>query len=362
MRILHISSSKTFGDAERHLACLCRELERRGHEVFIALRPTSEWHDAVSFLPSDRVLKVSIRNSFGMFSARRIAQFIDRRGIEIVHAHAAKDYLAGSIVRRAARDVRFVLTRHVERPLKPFHRFALRSVDGAIGLSPVVTAQLRATFGGEKIFSAVTGVELDEAWSAERETKRNAFRIFHNLPADAPLVVAIGELSPSGGQRDLVLAAGELVKKVPDSFFVIAGNDTTADKRYRRELKRLAKVLGLEGRVVWLDEPIDISDLLAAADVVVSPSHFERVPRAIFEAMSAAVPVIATASAGILPEACLVSPHDPLKLAKRITETLTVPGVSQGRALQVQRAVRERFSVAKMADHVEAVYRTVLSR
>ena len=33
MKILHITSAKTFGGGERHLVELCRELDARGHEV-----------------------------------------------------------------------------------------------------------------------------------------------------------------------------------------------------------------------------------------------------------------------------------------------------------------------------------------
>ena len=74
VRVLHISSAKTFGGGERHLVDLCRELTTRGHEVFVALRPTNEWQDRLDFLPPERFLHVSIRNSFGMFSARRIGR------------------------------------------------------------------------------------------------------------------------------------------------------------------------------------------------------------------------------------------------------------------------------------------------
>jgi glycosyltransferase involved in cell wall biosynthesis len=362
VRILHISSGKTFGETERHLVDLARELERRGHEIFIALRPTSEWNDAVAFLPAERILHVSIRNSFGMFSARRIARFVDSRGIEIVHAHGAKDYLAGSIARGAARDVRFVLTRHVARPLKPFHRFALRSVDAAIGLSADAADQLRLTFGGEKIFSVMPGFQMEAGRPSNSDARRRAFRERHEIPLTAPLAVTIGDLSPAGGQRDLVLAAGEVVKHVADVFFVIAGKDATADSRYRRELRRLVKVLGLEGRFVWLEEPADVLELVAAADVLVSPSHLERLTRPLIEAMAAAVPVVATVSGDLLPGRCFVPPHEPVKLAKRIVETLADRAVSDRIASRLQAAVRERFSVARMTDQVEAVYRKVLDR
>ena len=69
MRILQISSAKNFGGGERHFVDLCRGLASRGHEVFVALRPTSEWQARLDFIPPENVLRVSIRNSFGVLSA-----------------------------------------------------------------------------------------------------------------------------------------------------------------------------------------------------------------------------------------------------------------------------------------------------
>jgi glycosyltransferase involved in cell wall biosynthesis len=360
VRILHISSSKVYGEAERHIVCLCRELASRGHDVFVALRPTSEWHDAVAFLPTENVLQVSIRNSFGMFSARRIARFIDRNNIEIVHAHAAKDYLAGSVVRRAAKNVRLVLTRHVARPLKPFHRFALRSVDAAIGMSPDVTDDLRLTFGREKIFSAVEGFDVGPR-ADYRHAKSAAFREFHSIPEKAPMIVTISDLGRSSGHRDLVLAAAEAAKSLPDVFYVVAGNDPSGDRRHRRELKRLAKVLGVDDRFRWLDEPLDISDLLAAADLFVSMAYSDKLGWPLYEAIAAGVPLIACGSGDMLPAKCYVPAHEPIKLAARIFGRIQDPAAARDTAMRLQAAVREQFSIERMTDDIEAVYRKVLT-
>ncbi|MDQ3748629.1 MAG: glycosyltransferase family 4 protein, partial [Acidobacteriota bacterium] len=122
MRILQISSAKTFGGGEKHFVDLSRGLTTRGHEVFAALRPTNQWQEKLDFLPPESILHVSLRNSFGVLSAQKIAEFIREKNIEIVHAHAARDYIPASLACRIAKNARFVLTRHVLFPLKPFHR------------------------------------------------------------------------------------------------------------------------------------------------------------------------------------------------------------------------------------------------
>lgn len=362
MRILHISSAKTFGGGERHLVDLCRELEHRGHELFVALRPTNEWQDRLAFLPPERFLYISIRNSFGMFSAKKIGRFIERERIDIVHAHLARDYLAASVATRGVRNVRLVLTRHVMFPMKPFHRFALRHVDAAVAVSPPVAVQLKKIFPAEKVHIISNGLEFGPAL-LDRTAAGREFRAFHGIPDDVPLVVTLGELTPMKGQRDFVLAANEVLKAVPDCRFVVAGKDYTLDKRFRRELRRLVKVFGHPDSFVWLDWVDDIGPLLAAADIFVSPSHSESFGLAILEAMAAGTPVIATETAGaneLIPDKnALVPVLDPLALAGKIVWFLEHEKARHELGEAVSSTARERFSLSRMVDETEALYRNL---
>ncbi len=49
MRILQISSAKTFGGEERHFVVHYREIESRGNEVFVGIRPTNWWQERLGF-------------------------------------------------------------------------------------------------------------------------------------------------------------------------------------------------------------------------------------------------------------------------------------------------------------------------
>ena len=296
---MHLSSAKTFGGGERHLVDLCRELQNRGHEVFVALRPTNEWQHRLDFIPQENFLHVSIRNSFGMFSAKRIANFIETNQIDILHAHVAAR-LSGS--KRCMQDCQpragLVLTRHVVFPLKPFHKFALRNVDAAIAVSSSVKTQLERIFASERVKLIPNGINVVGQTAETKNALAAEFREFHKIPFDVPLVVTLGELRVLKGQRDFVLAANEILKKQPDCRFVVAGMDNSIDKKFRRELRRLVKVLGHEERFIWLDWLDDISPLLSAADIFVSPSHSESFGLAILDAMAIGTPVVATATGG----------------------------------------------------------------
>ena len=365
MRILQISSARDFGGGERHVVDLSRGLQARGHEVFAAIRPTSRWQDRLDFLPPERLLRVSIRNSVGVFSAIRMADFIRENKIEIVHAHVARDYIPASIACMAARDARFVLTRHVMFPLKPFNRFALKNLAHAIGVSDAVGVELKRLFP-TKVSVIPNGLDIENYNLADPEKLRNAFRTIHDISPDAPLVGTLGELKEMKGQREFILAAAEIVKEIPDCQFVIVGLDNTVDKRFRRELKRLASVLGIEERIMWLDWLEDTAQFFSAIDVFVSPSRSESFGLAILESMAHGKAIVATETDGAkqLLAACgkLVPVNDPVKLASAIVEILGNNSEINAVGAKAKRTAAERYSLKRMIDETEAIYDSVLIR
>jgi glycosyltransferase involved in cell wall biosynthesis len=364
MRILHISSAVDFGGGEKHLVDLGRALTARGHEVFLGLRPTNKWESRIDYLSPERILHVSIRNSFGVFSAKRIADFVRENEIDIVHAHVARDYIPASIACVAAKRAKFVLTRHVMFPLKPFNRFALKNLSRAIGVSPAVGEALRHVFPKEKIRVIPNGIELALFDEEQRLSNRREFREFHFIPMDVPLVGTVGQLVPLKGQRDLVLAAAEIVKDIPDVRFVIVGQDNTIDKKFRQELKRLAKVMALDDRILWLDWTDDLPALFAALDLYVSPSHSESFGIATLEAMAAGLPVVATRTEGSLEllqrKDVLVPFGDPVRLAGRIIELLEDEGSRRRLGDELKQRAHENYSLDKMVDRLESLYLDIL--
>lgn len=362
---MHISSALNFGGGERHLVDLTRGLDGAGHEVFVGLRPTNQWQANIDFLGNDRILHVSVRNSFGMFSAKRIARFLDEKKIDILHAHVARDYLAASVAARIAKNTRLVLTRHVVFPMKPFHRFALRNVDAAIAVSPAVGRQLEKIFPRSKVNLIANGITHSDFDHASQRELGRKFRNDHNIAVDAPLVVTLGELKVLKGQRDLVLAANEVLKTIPGAKFVVAGKDNTLDQKFRRELKRLVRVLGIEENFLWLDWLDDTAPLLAAADLFVSPSHSESFGLAILEAMVAGTPVLATATDGAIElidqEDALAPIKDPLALAEKIVSLLQNSGRRDELVTAFQRTARDRFGVERMIASTTDLYAKLLA-
>ena len=367
MRILHISSAKTFGGGERHVADLCRGLQESDFEIFAAIRPTNQWQDKLDFLKPENILYVSIRHSFGVLSSMRIAEFMKQNKIDIVHAHVARDYIPTNIACLAARPARFVLTRHVLFPLKPFNRFALNSLSAAIAVSDAVADSLKTVFPQSKIHVIKNGMDVSSVPADVKMAEyRDEFRAGHSIAEDEFLLGTLGELKELKGQRDLVIAAAEVLKRIPNARFVIVGEDNSPGRTFRRDLRRLAKVLGIAERIIWLDWLNDTRPFYSAIELFVSPSHSESFGLAMLEAMAYGKPVAATATDGarelLGPKADLVPIGDPVSLANAIVRFAE----SKQRRIEagnVNRAiVCDRFSLQRMVQETAALYRQVLGQ
>ena len=365
MRILQISSARNFGGGERHFVDLCRGLTARGHEVFAALRPTNEWQARLDFLPPENILHVSLRNSFGVLSAQKIAEFVREKNVEIVHAHAARDYIPASLACRMAATAKFVLTRHVLFPLKPVHRFTLNNLSKAIAVSKPVEANLRNVFSKEKVVLVSNGIDVERLATVEREKLREAFRFEHNIPFDSFLIGTVGELKILKGQRDFILAAQIIARKFPDARFIIVGKDNSFKRDFRRELKRLVKIFRMEERFTWLDWTEDTASLLAALDVFVSASHTESFGLAILEAMAIGCAIVATGTEGANEllqtnvSGKIVPMKDPVRLADAVGAVLSDENLRQTLGVNAQARAKEKFGLDRMIGETEIVYREI---
>ena len=160
MRILQISSAKSYHKSGKPFVELCRGLNERGHEVFVALGKESDFGEKFDFLPASNLSKVSLRNSLDVLSARKIAGFLRENKIDLVHAHLARDYPPVSLAVRLYPKSKLIITRHILPPLKMLHKIVLKNVSKVIAVSSAVEANLKKTFPPEKIGCIPYGIEL----------------------------------------------------------------------------------------------------------------------------------------------------------------------------------------------------------
>ena len=117
------------------------------------------------------------------------------------------------------------------------------------------------------------------------------------------LILFLGRVGDRKGVPDLLCALGSSELRGLDWRATIAGDGDRGDADLER-YRAMAAERHIGDRVSfpgWVD-PGEVHRLLGDADVFVLPSHSENLPVALLEAMSAGLPIVATA-VGAIPEA-----------------------------------------------------------
>ncbi len=186
----------------------------------------------------------------------------------------------------------------------------------------------------------VSGAALRKQWLGNRQ---------------GPLLVCLSHLMPAKGQGDVIEALGLLDNRLPNMCAVFVGgtNGIAANKRFAQSLVHRARELSIDQKVVFAPSGTDAATAIAAADVVIYPSHAESFGLVPLEAAAVGRPVVAT-RVGIAPHLAretplvvLVDPHNPNQLAQGVLSALDRAGCSP--------FVRPEWTVEGAADAFEAL-------
>ena len=107
------------------------------------------------------------------------------------------------------------------------------------------------------------------------------------LPAEAYLMLSVGELNDNKNHRTVIRALAQL--KDPSAHYLICG---IGDRK--EQLIQLARELGLQNNVHFLGYRRDIPDICRRADVFLFPSFREGLPFALMEAMASGLAIISS--------------------------------------------------------------------
>ncbi len=369
MRILQISSAVNFGGGERHLADLSKQLQERGHTVFVALRPDNKWQKKLSFLADERLHHFPLRNSIDFLSAQKLAEFAAKRKIKIIHAHIAADYPVAAMASRLS-HIPLVLTRHLLSPLNRLHRLTIKQATKVIAVSNGVAESLLSNnfVPPEKVSVICNGIDFDVFYNAAKdEIKCREMR--QKLAPDAEFVAAaVGELSESQGLEDFIYAAAIVARKFPAAKFLIVGAGDPKSRNYRTHLVNLAARLNLTNQIIFTGWQNEMPTIYGAIDVFVSAAREEPFGLVIAEAMASGTAVVATKTVGAneISEnkvtGILTPIQNPPTLAAAISELFenTRRREILGTAAQIK--VKEKFSLDKMAAATEQIYKEIIGK
>jgi glycosyltransferase involved in cell wall biosynthesis len=183
-----------------------------------------------------------------------------------------------------------------------------------------------------------------------------------SFPARPPLrpirtVITVANLRPEKSHETLIAAAAALVRDCPLLRVQLVG-----DGPRRAELERMVRELGLGEHVEFLGHREDVPRLLESADVFVLPSRSEAFPNGAIEAMAAGLPVVASATGGLLDlidhgrTGLLVPVGEADAVAAALRTLMSSPARAAELGVAAREDVRQRFSFERMVGAFEDVY------
>ncbi|MCK4775942.1 MAG: glycosyltransferase, partial [Candidatus Krumholzibacteria bacterium] len=264
MRVLMVSSERTWGGGEAQLELLMKGLLADGLRVHLAAPANSEIRRRVSELNAP-FHPVAIENGFDLVSAWRLRSVVKRGRFGVVHSHTSH-----------AHSTSFMACTTVPKSQRPFQVVSRRVA------APVATHWLsRAKYQkGADVFLAVSNCVRDVL--ADGGVPQNKIRLVHDgidlskfdrvrenayvkaefgIDAGAPVVGNVAALAPYKSQVDIIRAAPIVRDRYPRVKFLIVG-----EGKLREHLQSLIDEMGLAGTVVltgFRDDPLEIMSTFA---------------------------------------------------------------------------------------------------
>lgn len=272
MRIAHLLLTSRFAGSERYAIELAAGQAAAGHDVTLLLRQAAlrDRPDAPGrHLPAGLPVVV-LPDWLPGWHARR---WLRRHRPEVAHAHLS----AGCKALRGVAGMVRVATLHIAyKPSQHAH------LDGLVALTPAQQAELPAAFSGRS-------VQIDN-WTRALpapEDARARLRATLGLGEGVRLLGTLGRIEPSKG-HDLLLAAFAAAGFDETVQLVVVGGGSALEA-LRRRAPRGVHFPGFSGEpAAWL----------AAMDGFVSAARSEPFGLVFLEAMTAGLPILATATEG----------------------------------------------------------------
>lgn len=294
----------------------------------------------------------------------------------IVHTHSSKAGVLGRIAAWLAGTPIIVHTLHslVFHDYQPWiinrawwlaKKICAPVTDFYISVSEIIVKKAIAAGIAEstRFRTIYSGMELD--WFLNAKFDAEKVRREFNIPLDAPVVGKIARLFPLKGHDQLMDAAPEIVRRVPNVRFFLIGDGILLE-----HLQERARVYGILDNFVFagLIDRERIPEMISAMDVVVHTSLREGLARVLPQALAMGKPCVSFDIDGA-PEVViddktgyLVKPFDSATLADRIAHLLSDKDLRETFGANGRRHIDPNFRTEKMVADISEVYQMLLKK
>jgi glycosyltransferase involved in cell wall biosynthesis len=364
-RVLHFAQDS---DTSGFFPQLAKWHDRDRHRMYFAtLNPMASW--LRDYMVSMGVTCLSCdcrRRSEYPLAVIRLARFLRREGIDVLHTHLFEPSLVGLLAGSLARTKTRVLTRHYSdyhtRIGKKWHvrldQLCTRISHTVIAVSNHTAQHLIEAEEApkDKIRVVVNGIDFERVKLSSPDARTRIRKEFDS--EDKHLLVVVARLHPEKGHHYLFQALPEIRRRASKPVRLLVAGVGTFDAEYREEVT----AAGCDDMVSFLGFRKDSPDLIAAADLLILPSLAEAFGLVLAEALYLGTPVVATKVGGI-PEivsdgidGVLVPPADSGALAGTIVDLLNDWEARKRMAGAGLDEVVRKFRFQEMVRSYETIY------
>jgi glycosyltransferase involved in cell wall biosynthesis len=308
------------GGQERLVVRMAHGLRARGHEAHVVtLTRGGALRSDLDGIPVHEVVR---REGFDPRLYTKLWRCFRRLRVDVVHTHNAAPLVYAAPAARLAGAKTIVHTKHGDfrypkRTLR-LARLASRVVHHFVAVSPETADAARRNERPTRVVVIENGIPLD-VFGSPPAGARESVRAELGIPRDAEVIGSVGRLVP---EKDFALLVRATVPILGEKMRLVLVGEGPARSDIESAIPDHARRF-----VVLTGARRDVPSVLAAFDVFASSSRTEGLPLAIPEAMSAGLPVVATAVGGVPgivpPEAGRLVPHgDEAALRAAIREML----------------------------------------
>jgi len=374
VKVLQTNFHRGWGGQPSRILMMSRALAARGHQVTVAaprgsLLAARAREAGLPVFDASRFRKPKFLHS-ALRDVAVMARHLKSERYDLIDAHGSQDLWTCVAARRfAGRTAPLVFTRHnTKRVRAHFANSWLyrRQVDHLIVASGSVLERYEPLFRSGALSRDRVSI-VQSAYRPDRfhpGVDGGRVRAELGLATNAPLVGVVGRLVEDKGQDDFLRAAAIILKRRPETRFVLVGNGPR-----EAALKDLAVRLGLASPVRFLGFRDDVPEITAALSVSVLPSIDCDASSAVLkEALACGVPAVATSIGGaaeILQDGVtglVVPPHEPERLAGAILSLLNDPARARAMGKAGSLDVAARFTPDRLADETLRAYEEALRR
>ncbi|CAN5443941.1 glycosyltransferase family 4 protein [soil metagenome] len=306
----------------------------------------------------------------------KLYKLIKKGSYHIVHTHSSKAGVLGRLAAWLAGTPVIVHTLHslvfhdhqpwvINRAWWLAKKICAPVTDYYISVSAVIVQKAIAAgiAEPERFRTIYSGMELD--WFLDAKFDADKIKEEFGIPLDAPVVGKIARLFPLKGHDQLMDAAPEIVKRVPNVRFFLIGDGILLE-----HLQKRASDYGILKNFVFagLIDRKRIPEMISAMDVVVHTSLREGLARVLPQSLAMGKPCVSFDIDGarevVINEytGYLVDAFDSVGLAEGVAKLLEDPELRKKFGDNGRSHVDPNFRTEKMVADISDVYQMLLAR